>query len=198
MPPLDRAVARAENGDAAGVPEQLRLDMARPLEVALAEHRAVAEGRLGLALGRRERVVELGGGANDPHPAAAASGGRLDDERVADLGGRALRHGRDACLARDPLRRELVAAEPERLGRRADPGEPGGDHRLGEVAVLGQEAVAGVDGVGLGRERGADVLGGIEVRVDLDRPVGDSGCGRRRGRRARRRRPTRSRAARRS
>ena len=60
MAPLDRAVARAENGDAAGVPEELRLDVARPLEVALAEHRAVAERRLRLALGRCERVVQLG------------------------------------------------------------------------------------------------------------------------------------------
>ena len=175
MAALDRAVPRAENGDAAGVSEQLRLDMARPLEIPLAEHRPVAEGRLGLALGRRERVVQLGRGANDAHPPAAASGGSLDDERIADLGGRALRHGRHACLARDPLRRELVAAEPERLGRRADPGEPGGDHRLGEVAVLGQEAVAGMDGVGLGRECGANLLGGIEIRVDLDRPVRTSG-----------------------
>ena len=116
MTPLDRAVPGAENGDAAGVAEQLRLDVTRPLEIPLAEHRAVAERRLGLALGSRERVVELGRGANDAHAAPAASGGSLDDERVADLGGRALRHGRHAGLARDPLRRELVAAEPERLG----------------------------------------------------------------------------------
>ena len=98
------------------MPEQLRLDVAWALEIPLAEDRAVAERRLRLALGRRERVVQLGRRANDAHAPAAASGGCLDDERVADLGGRALRHGRHARLARDPLRRELVAAEPERLG----------------------------------------------------------------------------------
>ena len=35
--------------------------------------------------------------------------------------------------------------------RRADPGQPGVDDGAGEVGVLGQEAVAGVDGVGAGR-----------------------------------------------
>ena len=63
--PLDRAVALAEHGHTAAVPEDLRLDVAGALEVALAEHRAVAERRLGLAPGCRERLVEAGGGADD-------------------------------------------------------------------------------------------------------------------------------------
>ena len=116
MAPLDRAVARAENGDAARVPEELCLDMARPLEVPLAEHRAVAECRLRLALRGCERVVQLGRRANDAHASSASAGGCLDEERIADLGGRALRHGGDAGLARDALRCELVATEPERAG----------------------------------------------------------------------------------
>ncbi len=78
-------------------------------------------------------------------------------------------NGGDAGLARDALGCELVATEPERSRRRADPGEPGCDHRLGEVGVLGQEAVARVDSVGVGSERSANLLGGIEIRVDLDR-----------------------------
>ena len=74
---LDRAVPRAENGDAARVAEQLRLDVARPLEIALAEHRAVAERRLGLALRplrarrparRAERTTRI---PRPPPPAAA-------------------------------------------------------------------------------------------------------------------------------
>ena len=35
-------------------------------------------------------------------------------------------------------------------GRRADPDQPGVDDGLGERGVLGEEAVAGVDGVGTG------------------------------------------------
>ena len=99
-----------------------------------------------------------------PPPPAAA----LTRSGIADLVGRALRQGRHARLAGDPLRLELVAAEPKRVRRRADPGEPGRDHFLGEGGVLREEAVAGVDGVGSGLERRADVLGGVEVRSDLD------------------------------
>ena len=58
---------------------------------------------------------------------------------------------RHACLERDPLARELVAAEPQRLGRRADPEEPRGVDSLREVAALGEEAVAGMNRVGAER-----------------------------------------------
>src|SRR4051794_22110094 len=108
MAALDRAVTRAENCDFARVAEQLSLDVARPLQIPLAEDGAVAERCLRLPLRRGERFVELGRGAHDAHAAAAATGGSLDEERIADLVGRALRHGRDACLLRDPLRRKLV------------------------------------------------------------------------------------------
>ena len=37
------------------------------------------------------------------------------------------------------------------FGRRADPGQAGPRHRLGEVAVLGEEAVAGMHGIGARR-----------------------------------------------
>ena len=45
---------------------------------------------------------------------------------------------------------------------------PGGLDRLGEVRVLREEAVAGVDRVRAHRLRGADVLLGVEVARDLD------------------------------
>ena len=60
MTALDRAVTGAENGDAAFVAEQLRLDVTRALEIPLAEHRAVAERCLSLALCSRECVLQLG------------------------------------------------------------------------------------------------------------------------------------------
>ena len=60
MAALDRALALAEREHRAVlVGEELNLDMARPLDVALAEDGVVAEGRLRLALGRGERLVQL-------------------------------------------------------------------------------------------------------------------------------------------
>ena len=108
--PLDRAVAHAEHGHAAAVSEDLRLDVAGTLEESFAEHGAVAERRLGLTLRCRERLVEAGGGADDAHAPAAASGSCFDDQGEADLLGRALGQGGYARLAGDPLRGKLVAA----------------------------------------------------------------------------------------
>ena len=154
------------------VREQLDLDVPRPLEVALEEHGAVAEGGLRLAAGSGACLVELAFGADDAHAAAASSGGGLDEERKADLGGRAVGHDGHAGLARDPLRGELVAAEPERVRRRSDPREPCALDRLGEGGALCEEAVAGVDRFGARLARGPDVLGDVEVRADLDGLVG--------------------------
>jgi len=56
---LDRAVALAERRDVAvRVGEELDLDVARPLEVALAEDRVVAERRRCLAARRSARIVD--------------------------------------------------------------------------------------------------------------------------------------------
>ena len=58
--PLDRALALAEVDDRpVPVREDLDLDVARALDVALGEDASVAEPGLGLARGRREGVVEL-------------------------------------------------------------------------------------------------------------------------------------------
>ena len=50
--------------------------------------------------------------------------------------------------------------------------KPGRFDRFGEVGALGQEAVAGMHGVGAALQRGPDVLLGVQVRADLDRLVG--------------------------
>jgi hypothetical protein len=106
------------------VAEELDLDVARPLDVALAEHGVVAERRLRLAPRGLERLVELGRRAHDAHPAPAAAGRRLHEQREAELGRVALVEHGHAGLARDPLRRELVPAGAQRLRRRADEDEP--------------------------------------------------------------------------
>ena len=69
---LDRAVALAERDDVAvRVGEDLDLDVARPLEIALAEDRVVAERRACLAPRRGERVRRA-----PPAPARRACRGR--------------------------------------------------------------------------------------------------------------------------
>ena len=75
----------------------------------------------------------------------------------------------------------------DRRGRRADPDQPGVDDGLGEVGVLGEEAVAGVDGVGAAALGDGDDL--------LDREVGVAGRGAVEASRPRRR-AARSRASR--
>ena len=57
---------------------------------------------------------------------------------------------------------------PQRRGRRSDPRQPGLEHGLGELGALGEEAVAGMDGVGARLARGAHVLGRVEIGGDLD------------------------------
>ena len=105
-----------------------------------------------------------------PPPAAAfTSSGKPSSS------GRAAGDDRHAGLDRDPPRLELVAAVAQRVGRRADPQQARGADRLGEVAALGEEAVAGMDRVGAGAQRGLDVLLRPEVRADALALVGRAG-----------------------
>ena len=71
-----------------------------------------------------------------------------------------------------PLRRELVAALAQRLGRGADEDEARSLDRLRELWALGQEAVAGMDCVGARLAGGPDVLLRVQVARDLHRLVG--------------------------
>ena len=172
MTPLDRALALAERNDVSvRVAEQLDLDVARALDVALGEDAVIAERGLRLAPRRLERVFELLARAHDAHAAPAAAGRRLQEQREPELVRLAALDDRHARLARDPLRLELVAAGAQRLRRRADPDELRGADRLGEVRVLGEEAVAGMDRVGAGLLRRAHVLLRVQVARDLDRLV---------------------------
>ena len=144
MAALHRALALAERDDGAvRVGEQLDLDVARPLEVALEENAVVAERRLRLARGRLERVVELG----RPSGRRACRARRRPPPPSRSAGSRArpaLPPGTTGTPASIAMRSrlELVAAVAQRVRRRADPQQAGRAARLGEVAVLGQEPVA--------------------------------------------------------
>ena len=67
----------------------------------------------------------------------------------------------------DVARGDLVAEVADRLRAGADPDQPGVEHRLGEVGVLGEESVAGVDRVGAGLLGRVEDL--FEVEVGLGR-----------------------------
>ena len=170
---LHRALALAEGEHRpVGVGEELDLDVARPLEVALEEEPVVAEGRAGLPFGRLDRRLELGLGAHDSHAAAAAAGGGLDEQRKADLLRRAAGHDRNTRGAGDFLGGLLVAYGSQGGRRRPHPAEPGCFDGGCEVGALGEKAVAGMNGIGAARMRGAHDLLRIEVRRDLDRLAG--------------------------
>jgi hypothetical protein len=77
---------------------------------------------------------------------------------------RGARGERSAHLLGDVAGGDLVAQSLDRLGRRADPDHAGGDDGAGELGVLGEEAVAGVHGVGAGAAGDREDL--------LDRQVG--------------------------
>src|SRR4029077_6003061 len=94
MRALQRAVALAEMDDIApSVAEELHLDMARPVEIALEIDGVVAERGLRLGLRERQHMAQLVGVARQLHAAPAAAGRGLQQYRVADRAGGALGAG---------------------------------------------------------------------------------------------------------
>ena len=118
--------------------------------------KAAAASRLAEA----ERTLELRGGFDDAHALAAATGGGLDQHRIADPIGLArervevLRlaviagHQRHAGLLHQLLGRALGAHRADRARRRADEDDAAALACLGEVRVLRQETVARMDRLG--------------------------------------------------
>src|SRR5690606_7471738 len=154
---LQRAVALEQVDDVAlRVAEDLHLDMARAGDIFLYQDAGVAEGGLALALGPGEAGGEVLGPLDLLHALAAAAGDRLDQHRIADGVGLLLEAfqrlvlaeiaggDRHARLAHQRLGGVLQAHGADGGGGRTDPDQAGGYDRLGEVGVLGQEAVARV------------------------------------------------------
>ena len=168
-----------------GVGEDLDLDMAAMLDVLLDQDRVVAERAPCLALRGSYRRVVLPSGPDDPHalappPAAALTrtGKAISvvepvrDHSVA----RDHRHpGGDRDLAGGVLPAHLV----HHHRTRADQLDARGFDGSRERRALGEEAVAGVDGVRTGLLRGGDDGLDVEVRRDGYGEVGgpDVGCG---------------------
>jgi hypothetical protein len=176
--PLGRAVPRRDPDHVALlVADDLHLDVARPGEVALDVHLVASEEALRLALGARHRVGDLLCRLDDLHSAPATAEGSLDGDRPAirlaerhDLVGTGREFGgagHDRCAAslRSQPARDLVAhLRDRRRGRADERGAHVGD-RAGEVSVLGEEAVPGMDAVGAAVPDRADDRLGVEVAL---------------------------------
>ena len=178
MAALHRAVAFEKmHHVAVPVGENLHLDMARRLDVALEQHLVVAEGGKRLALRLRKRVVEFDDAPDAPHAAPAAARNRLDQHRIADLVGLLLqeigvlslaaiaRHHRHAGKRHQSLGVGLRTHRAYRGRRRPDEDQPHRRRRFREGSVLRQKAVARMDRLDArGNRRRDDPLDG-EIAV---------------------------------
>ena len=153
---------------ALAVAENLELDVTRVLDEFLDVNPAVGKGLFGLAAGGvvalNQRDVVVG----RTHPAATTAGHGLDQHRVADFLGDLERlllsiddilgagWNRHAGLAGQFAAQGLVLERVHRCGLRANEADVAILADFGEVGVLGEEPVAGVDGIDIGDLGGAD------------------------------------------
>ena len=185
---LDRAFAlEVVHAVPVAIEHHLDLDVARVVQIALEIEATVAERGQRFARCGAERARHLVRFAHHADALASATCGRLDGDRIADALSVAdglldvvdrileARHGRHASLVHRAAALDLVAHHGDGTGRRTDPGEARVGHRLGELGVLGQESVAGVDGLGAGRLGCRQDLGLVEVALGRRRATERNG-----------------------
>ena len=172
---LQRAVALAQMHDMAmGVGQNLDFDMAWPLEIFLHIDHVIAERGLGFGARLGQGKGKLAGILGDFHAPAAAPRRGLDQDRIADLFGHArgvrvqhfavrARHRGNAQFLHRLLGGDLVAHHPDMLGRGTDEGQPMLLDDVGELRVLRQEAVAGMNGLGAGDLAGSDDCRNVQI-----------------------------------
>ena len=179
------------NGVAVFIGEDLDFDVARGLQKFFHVDHGIAESRPSLGLGHGDGVQQRGFGMHDAHTAAAAAAGCLDDDRVADTGGGpddlvgiigqgavGAGHARHLGFEHRLFGGDLVAHQADIVGTRADEGEAGRLHALGEICIFRQETIAGMDGGGIGDFGGGDDRRHVQIalcrgrRADADRFVG--------------------------
>ncbi len=160
MPPLQGALSLSEMDDiSVRVCQDLKFDVPGVEQQLLQVDIAVAEGGLGLAPSSLQQAGQLLGFADLAHALAAATGGRLDQQWVADflsdadqlLVGKVAfslraRDDRDAGRRNSRTGDRLVAHRGDRRGAGANEDQPGVLDRLGKIPALGEEAVAGMNG----------------------------------------------------
>ncbi len=177
--------------DVAAITEDLHLDVARAFDELLDIEPTVTERSFRLGLGLRHELGKLVLGARDANAATAATGRRLDhdgkagllDEGVGFFGrfepALTAGHGRHSGSFGRIAGGDLVAHEPDELGRRPDEHETGRLDGCGELGVLGEEAIARMNRIGAGRLGGGDDGVLVEIglrcmrRADVDRFIGE-------------------------
>eukprot|EP00754_Rhynchopus_humris_P039735 Rhum_TRINITY_DN22840_c0_g1::Rhum_TRINITY_DN22840_c0_g1_i1::g.176253::m.176253 len=180
VPALDRALALRQVHDVAQlVSDHLHLDVARILDELLHEHAVVAERGHRLALCGVPLAARLLLVPRDAQTLAAAAGGGLDHDGVAQVLGHLehallgldllldARDAVDARLRRQHLRVDLVSHRLNRVRRRTDELDALGGEGLGEGGVLAEEAVSGVDGVNV--QVFADLENAVHAEVRVTR-----------------------------
>src|SRR6516225_1839132 len=179
MAPLHRAIALAEVDDVTlSVRQHLELDVPRPLQELLHVDLVVAERGARFGAGDSDGVEERRLGVHHAHATAAATAGSLDDYRVTDVAGDAqvlvrvltertvrTRHTRDAMPLHHTDGGHLVPHGADGLGPRADEHEAAVLDALGKVRVLGEEAIAGMDGDRVSDFRCRDDCRHVEVAL---------------------------------
>jgi hypothetical protein len=173
---LDGAVALEEMDDVAvPVAQHLHFDVAGVLDALLQEHLRAAEGLGRLGHDALVSARELPGVCATTDTAATAAGGRLEHDRKAELFRQAYRlvgalevaftarDHRDTGRLHGAPRCGLVAHVPDDAGRRADEDHPAPRTDLGQLGVLGEEAVAGVQGMTSGGDRQVHEPVGVEI-----------------------------------
>ena len=157
------------------VGEDLSLDVAGLIQVALDEALSAAESGNGLAGGGLEEILDLLAGVRDLHAAATAAEGGLDGNGEAVLIGEGFdffcagngilgaRCHRSVSALGDVAGGDLVTQFRDGCRGWADPDQAGVDDGLSKIGVLGEEAVAGVDGVGAGFGGGVENLAEVEI-----------------------------------
>ena len=165
------------------IEQHLDLDMASSLQITLEHEPIIGESALRLATCRDQRVHDLRRGGDAVDALAATTARRLDEQRIADplrlcrkdgvvlLVAVVARHDRNPEARRATPRRGLVRHGGHGASRRSHPGQPRVLRGFREGGVLGEEPIAGMYGIGSGRQRSCDEGRAVEVRADRKRRV---------------------------
>ena len=155
------------------VAEHLDFDVARALHVFFDQHGIIAKAVGGFALATVQRGDEVFRLVHRAHALAAAARAGLDQHRVADavglflqqrrvlIGAVVARHQRHLCRFHQSFGFGLQTHRVDGAGGRADEDQPRVGAGLGEVFVLTQKPVAGVNGLR------ASLLGSIDDALPL-------------------------------
>ena len=176
IPALERAVPLAQMVDVAVlIGQDLHLDVLGLLQILLHKDIAAAEGLLRLAVYQLIGGLDLLRPVAAAHTASAAAGGGLQNDGEAEADGLFQRvvgvpqrlgaAGDDghAALDGDLLGAELIAHLGQHIGGRAHEQDAVFLARPGKIGVLGQKAVAGMDGGDAPAAGKADDAGDVQI-----------------------------------